>query len=190
MSIYDEPPPFVSRRARRTQNAVSTVFVVTVAVVAIFASAFVAKAVVEAALGQCTPSWVSGTDPQLCLNAQISRRTLFVSGSASLPDGAIIQVSAEDFGTGANQHWVTDTVAVTVANGSFGRSFDLSTWGAGTVTVTALFEVGPGQPAELFDRYGAYGERLSGPEVVLDLNAGVPAPRAVQVSTNVDLSAG
>ncbi len=190
MSIYDEPPHYVSRRARRTQTAVSTVFVVTVAVVAIFASAVVAKAVVEAALGQCTPSWVSGTDPQLCLNAQISRRTLFVSGSTSLPDGAIIQVSAEDFGTGANEHWVTDTVAVTVANGSFGRSFDLSTWGAGTVTVTALFEVGPEQPAELLDRYGAYGERLSGPEVVLDLNAGVPAPRAVQVSTNVDLSAG
>ena len=190
MSIYDEPPPFVSPAVRRARAALSTVFVVTVVVLVIFASAVVVKAGVEAALGQCTPTWVSGADPQLCLNARISRRTLVVSGTTSLSDGAIIQVWAEDFGTGYNQHWVTDTVAVTVANGSFGRSFDLSTWGAGTVTVTVIFEVGPGQPAELFDRYGAYGERLSGPEVVLDLNAGDPAPRAVQVSTDVDLSAG
>ena len=112
-----------------------------------------------------------------------------MSGSTSLPDGAVVQVWADDYGTGYNEHWATDTVDLAVANGTFGQSFDLSGWGAGTVTVSALFEIGPQQPHDLIDRYGTNGERLTGPEVKPDPNAGEPQPRAVQVSTDVDLSA-
>jgi hypothetical protein len=189
VSIYDEPAPYVrpgAQRTRRTLNAVATVVIVVVVGVA---SVMIVKAGTDALLGQCAPTWLSGTDPQLCLNARISRRTLVVSGSTSLPDGAVVQVWAEDFGTAYNEHWNTDTVDLTVVGGSFGRGFDLSDWGAGTVTVTAFFEIGSKQPAEVIDRYGANGERLAGPEVKLDMYGGDPPPRAVQVSTDVDLSA-
>jgi hypothetical protein len=190
VSIYDEPVPFVRPGARRTGRILDAVLAAAVAVVVVVVSVVVVKAGAEAILGQCTPSWLSGTDPQVCLNARISRRTLIVSGSTSLTDGAIVQVWAEDFGTGYDEHWTTDTADCTVTDGSFGRSFDLSDWGAGTVTVAAIFEIGSKQPAEVIDRYGTNGERLSGPEVQLDLNDGDPPPRVVQVSIDVDLSAG
>ena len=190
MSIYDEPAPFVRQGSHRTQGTINAVLAIAIVVVVVVASVIVVKAVAEAVLGQCSPSWLSGTDPQLCLNARISRRTLIVSGSTSLTDGAVVQVWAEDFGTGADEHWTTDTLDCVVTDGAFGRSFDLTDWGAGTVTVTALFEIGPRQPAEVIDRYGSNGERLNGPEVRLDLNGGDPPPQMVQVSTDVDLSAG
>lgn len=190
MSFYDEPAPFVRPGAQRARRVLNAVLIGTVVAVVVFASVVVAKAASEAILGQCTPTWLFGTDPQLCLNAQINGRTLVVSGSTSLSDGAMIEVWADDFGTGPNEHWATDPVNLTVTSGTFGRSFDLSAWGAGTVTVSAQFEIGSGQPQDVIDRYGANGERLSGPDVKLDLNAGDPPPQAVQVSTDVDLSAG
>jgi hypothetical protein len=150
----------------------------------------VVRAGAEAVLGQCTPSWLSGTDPQLCLNARISRRILNVSGSTSLTDGAIVQVWAEDFGTGYGEHWITDTVNFTVVDGAFGGTFDLSSWGAGTVTVSAVFAVGSQQPAEIIDRYGVNGERLKGPDVQFGATGVAPPAQAVQVSVNADLSAG
>ena len=162
-------------------------FAVVVAVIA--ASVVIVRFGAEAVLGQCSPPWLSGTDPQLCLNAQVNRPTLTVSGSTSLADGAVIQVWAEDFGTGYNEHWITDTADLTVANGTFSGNFDLSNWGAGTVTVTALFEISSTQPSAVRDRYGPNGEHLNGPDVHLDLNRGAPPPRAIQVSTDVDLSA-
>ena len=190
MSIYDEPAPFVSPGVLRARRAVSAVLVGALAIVAVVASIVIVRGGAEALLGQCTPPWLAGTDPQVCLNAHISRRTLVVSGNTSLPDGAIVRVWADDPGLGPGADWTTDTVDCAVIDGSFGRSFDVTDWGAGTVTVTAIFEVGPKQPAEVVDRYGANGERISGPEVLFDLNASSPAARMVQVSTNVDLSAG
>ena len=190
MSIYDEPAPLVDPRLRRAERAVSAVFVGVVVAAFVVASAIVVKFGAEAILGQCAPSWLSGADPQLCLNAEINQPTLIVSGSTSLPDGAVVQVSAEDFGTGYNQHWVTDTANLTVANGSFGGSFDLTGWGAGTVTGTAIFEIGSSQPTDVVDRYGTHGQLLSGPDVQLDRNGGDPQAQMVLVSTDVDLSAG
>ena len=154
------------------------------------ASLLVVKAGAEAVLGQCAPTWLVGTDPQLCLDASIYRRTLSVTGSTSLPDGAAVQVWATDYGTGYNQRWTTDTVSLTVSNGAFSRSFDLSDWGAGTVTVYAQFEVSSDQPESVVSRYGARGERLHGPDVKLDYSQGEPPPLVVQSSMDVDLPAG
>ncbi len=190
MSIYDEPEPFVSPRLLRARRALNAVLAAVILVIVIVGSVAIVKGVAEAILGQCTPPWLAGTDPQICLNAQISQGTLIVSGGTSLTDGAIVQVWADDYGTGPGEHWGTDPASLTVRGGSFGQSFDVSDWGAGTVTVTALFEIGSGQPRDVIDRYGTNGERLSGPDVVLDMNAGDPPPQAVQVSTDVDLSAG
>jgi hypothetical protein len=190
VSIYDEPAPYLTPRRRRMKRVVRAVSVATAVVVIGAASVVVVKVGAAAALGQCTPAWLTGADPQLCINAEISGRTLIVSGTTSLTDGAIVQVWAEDFGTGYDQHWITSTLNVTVSGGGFGQTFDLSSWGAGTVTVNGLFEIGPQQPADVAARYGPNGERLGGPDLKFDLNAGDPPPRAVQVSTNVDLSAG
>ncbi len=190
MSIYDEPEPYVSpgmRRARRTLNAV---LATAIAIAVVVGSVAVARFGAAAILGQCAPPWLAGTDPQICLNAQISQGILFVSGNTSLTDGAVIQVWADDYGTGPDEHWGTDSAGLSVTGGTFTQSFDVSDWGPGTVTVTALFEIGSGQPQAVIDRYGPNGERLSGPDVVLDTSGGEPPPQAVQVSTDVDLSAG
>ena len=188
VSIYHDPlaPAPVSpssRRYRTTDFILAGAAVVVLAV----ASFLVVKVGAEAVLGQCAPTWLVGTDPQLCLDASISNRTLSVTGSASLPDGAIVQVWAADYGTGYNQRWTTDTVSLTASNGAFGRSFDLSDWGAGTVTVYAQFEVSSDQPESVV---GARGERLHGPDVKLDYSQGDPPPLVVQSSMDVDLPAG
>lgn len=191
VSIYHDPlaPAPVSpssRRSRTTDFILAGAAVVVLAV----ASLLVVKAGAEAVLGQCAPTWLVGTDPQLCLDASIYRRTLSVTGSTSLPDGAAVQVWATDYGTGYNQRWTTDTVSLTVSNGAFSRSFDLSDWGAGTVTVYAQFEVSSDQPESVVSRYGTRGERLHGPDVKLDYSRGDPPPLAVQSSMDVDLPAG
>jgi hypothetical protein len=190
VSIYDEPPPYVTPRRRQTQRALNIALAVAIVVGATVVSVAVVRVSVEAVMGQCAPPWLTGTDPQLCLSAQVSQGTLSVTGGTSLADGAVVQIWADDYGTGSDQHWGADPVNVTVAGGSFGESFDVSSWGPGTITVTAFFEIGAGQPQALVDRYGADGERLNGPDVRLDLSSGNPDTQAVQVSTNVDLSAG
>ena len=133
MSFYDEPPSYVKPGLRRAREALNAVLSAAIAVVVIVASVTVARVGAEALLGQCTPPWLAGTDPQVSVQA------------------------------GAT---------------------------AGTVTVTAFFEIGAGQPQDVIDRYGVNGERLNGPDVRLDLSGSDPAPQAVQVSTDVDLSAG
>jgi hypothetical protein len=189
VSIYDEPEPYVSPGQRRLRNAVRATLAVVVVFLLAIASLFVARVGSEAIMGQCAPPWLTGADPQLCLNAQISRGQLIVSGTTSLSDGAVIQLWAEDYGTAFGDHWQTDTAVVTVTNGRFRTTFDLSGWGAGTVTAHAQFRVGPGQPLEVVDRYGPNGERIVGPDVELDFRAGDPPPRTVQVSVDVDLPA-
>ena len=191
VSIYHDPlaPAPVSPSSRRSRTAHLALAGVVVVVLAV-TSALVVQAGAEAVLGQCAPTWLVGTDPQLCLNASIYGRTLSVTGSTSLPDGAIVQVWATDDGTGYDQRWTTDTLSLTVSNGAFGRSFDLSDWGAGTVTVYAQFEVSSDQPESVVSRYGAKGERLNGPDVKPDFSQGDPPPLAVQSSTDVDLPAG
>ncbi len=191
MSIYHDPlaPTPVSPRRRRSRRADLVLAGAAVVVLAVI-SVLVVKASAEAVLGQCAPTWLVGTDPQLCLDASIDNRTLVVSGSTSLPDGALVQVWATDYGTGFDQRWTTDTVSLTVSDGAFSRSFDLSDWGAGTVTVFAQFEIGPDQPESVVSRYGAGGERLHGPDVNPNFRGGDPPPSAVQISTDVDLPAG
>ena len=190
MSIYDEPVPYMSPRERRARSLVRLGLAGAAVIALVIASVVVVRVGAEASLGQCAPPWLTGTDPQLCLNASVSRRQLSVTGTTSLPDGAMIQIWADDFGTSYGEHWQTDTVNVTVAQGAFRWTFDLSSWGAGTVTTTAVFRIGPGQPIEVVDRYGAGGERIVGPDVELDYQAGYPPPRSVRVSVDVDLPAG
>jgi hypothetical protein len=188
--IYEEPEPYLTPGQLRARGLTRAVLTVVVIVVVAGASVLGAKAGAEVIMGQCAPQWLTGTDPQLCLDAHITAHQLTVSGTTSLPDGAIVEVWAEDFGTSYGDHWLSQTTVMTVSGGSFGGTFDLSSWGAGTVTVNALVKMETGQPAAVVDRYGPRGERLAGPDVQLDYSSGDPPGQAVQVSTVVDLSAG
>ncbi len=189
MDIYDEPLPYVSPAERRARRMVRAAVGVALVVGLTVGSAIVVRVGAEAMLGQCSPSWLTGTDPQICLNAGVSGRQLVVSGSASLEDGAVIDIWAEDSGTTYSDHWATDTAASTVVAGAFGHKFDVSGWGAGTITVYAEFHVDSGQPSGVVDRYGDDGAGLRGPDVQPDYQAGNFPPQMVQVSINVDLSA-
>jgi hypothetical protein len=190
VNIYDEPAPYVSPGEVRARYLIRAALVVAAVAGLLFASFVVARAVAEAALGQCAPPWLTGTDPQLCLNAQVSQRQLTISGTTSLPDRAVLTLWAEDYGTSYGEYWQTETVAIPVSGGAFRWTFDVSSWGAGTVTANVQFRIGPGQPPQVVDRYGSNGEHIVGPDVELDFRAGDPPPRTVKVSVDVDLSAG
>ena len=75
MSIYDEPEPFVSPRILRARRALNVVLAAAIRSSSIVGSVAIVEGVAEAILGQCTPPWLAGTDPQICLNAQISQGT-------------------------------------------------------------------------------------------------------------------
>lgn len=165
--------------------ALSGALVVLVIVGGFFAVRFVA----EGTMGQCAPSWLTGTDPQLCVDASVSRGTLTVSGSTSLPDGAIVTVWADSSGTGYDQYQTTGPAPAIVSGGVFRRTFDVSNWGAGTIVVTAQFAITSDQPRSLIDRYGWGGEGLRGPDVRPDYERGQPPPMDVRSSVQVDLSA-
>jgi hypothetical protein len=188
--IYDEPWAPVPERRSHPRSRAAVAAVASLAVLAfIVAGGFLTvRFVAEASLGQCAPDWLTGTDPQLCLNASVSGGTLTVSGTTGLPDGAIITVSAESNGTGFNQYWSTSSPAV-VSGGEFRRTFDVSTWGPGTILVTAEFVITPDQPQAAIDRYGWAGEGLRGPDVRPDFDRGRPAPMEVRSTVQVDLSA-
>jgi hypothetical protein len=187
--IYDEPwaPVPEYRSQSRSGRAAATVLSVTLAVVAVAGLFFAVRFVAEGTLGQCAPPWLTGTDPQLCLNASVSRGTLTVSGTTSLPDGALITVWAEN--SGYDQYRSTGTASTSVSGGAFRYSFDVSGWGAGTIVVTAEFAVTPDQPRAVIDRYGWGGEGLRGPDVRPDYGRGRPPPMEIRSSVQVDLSA-
>ena len=143
----------------------------------------------EGAMGQCAPSWLTGTDPQLCLDAAVSRGTLTISGTTSLPDGAVVTVWADNSGTDYDRYQTTGPAPAAVSDGVFRRTFDVSNWGAGTIVVTAQFAITSEQPQAIIDRYGWGGEGLRGPDVRPDYDRGRPPPMDVRSSVQVDLSA-
>jgi hypothetical protein len=190
--IYDEPwAPVPDYRTRtRSGRAVAVAATIGLAVFVAVGVFLAVRFVAEGSLGQCAPPWLTGTDPQLCLNASASRDTLSVSGTASLPDGAVVTISADKSGTGLGQYWSTGTASVVVVDGAFSRSFDVSQWGAGTIVVSVEFAVTPDQPQAVIDRYGWRGEGLRGPDVEPNYTvSSVPPPMVVRCSVEVDLSA-
>jgi len=133
---------------------------------------------------QCS---AASANPRICLYAQIVGRTLSVTGTTGLPHGAILKVWADDYGPIIDKikDWQTETVSLTVKDGKFAREFDLSNGLPDELYVSALFELGPDQPASVIDLYGADGGQLEGPNVFSD-DFG-PAPRAVQVYVYLEL---
>ncbi len=187
--IFEEPWAPAPEYARSGLSPVARRALAAVLVLALVAGSFlVARLAAEATLGQCAPSWLTGTDPQLCVNASVSGGTLTVTGTTSLSDGALVEITAEDDGVGGG-YWSTSPTDVTVDGGAYRRAFDVSSWGAGTVTVSVRFEVSGDQPQALIDRYGGNGSGLRGPDVQPDFGLGDPAPMVILSSIQVDLAA-
>jgi hypothetical protein len=89
-------------------------------------------------------------------------RTVHVTGTTDLPNGAVIGYyywSAADDG-----NW-PDGGAVTASDGRFQFDTDFTGWPGGTITVYTEFCVSQcGQPQAVIERFGADGERLGGPQ--------------------------
>lgn len=122
------------------------------------------------AMGACVPQWLVPSDPSFCLSGQLdAQRLLIVYGQTTLPDGAIVSLSAisDDGAVGdplSEQH-------LTVSGGKFQATFDLSRRRSASVTVAAAFKLA-GQPAAVALRYGAEGQALTGPAALADASNG------------------
>jgi hypothetical protein len=118
------------------------------------------------ALGGCTPQWLVPSNPNLCVTGQLDGQgLLIVYGQTTLPDGAIVSLSAtsDDASVGdplSEQH-------LTVSGGKFQATFDLSRRHSSSVTVFATLQMA-GQPAAVTQAYGSDGRAMTGPAVRAD----------------------
>jgi hypothetical protein len=181
--IYDEPwAPTPEEEARaETRREMRTVLTAIAVIVLIVGGLLAGRVLAASMMGQCSPGWLTGADPQLCVNAAVTQNNLVVTGTTSLPDGAIIEISVEE--SVGVRYWSSGTVDVTAAGGSFGRTFDVSSWSSGTAIVTARFAVTVDQPQAIIDRYHADGSGLSGPDVRPGYRGGGSA--VVEMTTQV-----
>ncbi|MFC3230564.1 hypothetical protein ACFOGJ_25170 [Marinibaculum pumilum] len=119
----------------------------------------------------------------IAVEAMADGNGLAVSGSATVPDGAWIVFAARRLAPPLRRV----RGAARASGGHYAGSLDISGWPAGTVAVDAHFQVLlPGdlrQPPEVIARYGANGERMTGPSVV----EGGGGFRAAIASTGAEL---
>jgi hypothetical protein len=119
------------------------------------------------------------------ITTSLDERALTVTGKTSLPDGALIDCEvwheSEDSGFGTGVYEVDQ--ASVVSSGAFVCRADLTGWPAGIVRAHARFVPYEDQPIDVAQRYGEYGERLTGPGVFHDSDGWI-----LDVQENVQLS--
>lgn len=105
-------------------------------------------------------------------------RQLWIEGSTDLPDGAFVdyQVAHEMSDTAPAEDWpatnLIESGRATVTEGQFWARINTFNWPRGGVRVVVQFPLPP-QPPEVEARYGAFGERLAGGNVVTAAGARV-----------------
>jgi hypothetical protein len=122
-----------------------------------------------------------GIDQEVVLDARLAT----VLGTTNLPDGAVLhfyfwhESDAENIGD-------FHSGSTIVEDGRFEYSRDLSDFGAGTVTAFTEFSIewDVAQPPHVLDRFGSQGERLEGPQVVVDSPGD---PRVLVAATQFEL---
>jgi hypothetical protein len=105
---------------------------------------------------------------------------LRIRGTATVPDGALI-IYAAYLAKAPRTRMVG---FARVSGQRYAAEVDVSRWPAGKIAVDAHFQIrlpGRKQPADVIARYGANGERMTGPKVV----HGGLGFRAAVVSTSV-----
>jgi hypothetical protein len=114
----------------------------------------------------------SGTEVvQLTIEHRSEWRQLWIEGSTDLPDGAFVdfQVTHEMGDTTPAAEWpatnLIESGRATVTEGHFWTRINTFNWPRGSVRIVVQFPVPP-QPPEIEARYGSFGERLAGDNVV------------------------
>ena len=118
----------------------------------------------------------------ISLATEVNGRSVTVTGSTDLPEGAIVDVLlvqqdaydrsvAQGGGATVDSPWVR-YVPVPVHDGRFAASFDVSPWPSGRAYAMADFWMDPNQPAAAVDRFGLDGSGLRGPDVVATSDRG------------------
>lgn len=124
-----------------------------------------------AGCGEPDPDAAGGEAVQLAVEHRSEWRQLWVEGATDLPDGAFVdyQVAHEMSDTAPAEDWpagnLIESGRATVADGQFWTRINTFNWPPGSVRIVVQFPLPP-QPAEIEARYGAFGERLAGDNVV------------------------
>ncbi len=115
---------------------------------------------------------------QLAVEHRSEWRQLWIEGATDLPDGAFVdyQVAHEMSDTTPADDWpatnLIESGRASVREGHFWMRINTFNWPRGSVRVVVQFPLPP-QPAEVEARYGAFGERLTGDNVVTAAGAKV-----------------
>lgn len=108
---------------------------------------------------------------QLVVEHRSEWRQLWIEGATDLPDGAFVdfQVAHEMSDTTPADEWpatnLIESGRASVAEGRFWARINTFNWPRGSVRIVVQFPLPP-QPAEVEARYGAFGERMTGDNVV------------------------
>ena len=108
---------------------------------------------------------------QLGVEHRSEWRQLWIEGATDLPDGAFVdyQVAHEMSDATPADEWpatnLIEAGRASVVGGQFWTRINTFNWPRGSVRIVVQFPLPP-QPAEVDARYGAFGERLAGDNVV------------------------
>lgn len=107
-------------------------------------------------------SLCSGETVLLTFAAKLAKaRTVLIEGTTNLPDGALLEWDLEAR-NGETKHG-----PMKVKGGKFTSTVTVNEWRPGRVEVWVGFNtLIKGQPPEVVQRYGARGERLTGPNII------------------------
>ena len=124
------------------------------------------------AAGGASSDAASGMEAvQLVVEHRSEWRQLWIEGATDLPDGAFVdyQVAHEMSDTTPADEWpatnLIESGRASVAEGHFWTQINTFNWPRGNVRIVVQFPLPP-QPADVEARYGAFGERLAGDNVV------------------------
>ncbi len=139
------------------------------------------------ASGGAASDTASGTETvQLRVEHRSEWRQLWIEGTTDLPDGAFVdyEVTHEMGGTTPAEDWpatnLIESGRATVTGGQFWTRINTFNWPRGSVRVVVRFPLPP-QPSDIAARYGAFGERLAGDNVIT-----VAGGRMIEVEHVVD----
>ncbi len=150
-----------------------------IAVTVVVFAVLVAIALVPILLSQSR----AGSSAQITLVPQVTGDTVTVSATTDLPDGTFIalevyqvdeyrkSISAGSPVEAESNPWV-EYQYVEVAGGTFGAAFEIGHWPPGHARAVAFVSM-HFQPPQVTDRFGADGEKLTGPNVHRDTQGGL-----------------
>jgi hypothetical protein len=101
----------------------------------------------------------------MTIEVTVSGFSATIAGATDLPDGALISADIKNI--------ATDEAAygqAVVHNGRYSTTtMSVGPWQSGLVVANVRFEpFASGQPAAVVDRFGSHGERLLGPDVIVN----------------------